>query len=187
MEVFDIAALGTSLTAGHNVQSSYHRYLVPMLSAGKQSTIRTYNFGIPGGYTTTGMTVAPVAARLKPRVILIEYSMNDCLLPLATASANTISMLNLLKSASPGSLLYLMTMNSVIGSGSSITERANLADYYQIYRDLSVSQNVGLIDSFPMWSGVGFSEIPDGIHATAEAYRDRLLPLIVDQLSPLIS
>lgn len=183
---FDIATMGTSLTRGHNQTDSFHRYLEAGLSEGKFTPIRTYDFGISGGTTPIGMTVAPIVAQLRPRVITIEYSMNDCLSPIATVSANTIAMLDFLKAETPDSLIYLMTMNPVIGGGYEGTRRLGVGTYYQLYRDLAVSQNVGLIDSAPLWGGVGFSEIPDGIHGTAEAYRDRLLPLIVAELSPLI-
>lgn len=184
--IFDIATIGTSLTAGSGAARSYHYDLEAALQPGKASKIRTYNHGIPGGYSSDGIAAYRLTSNMRAKVILIEFSMNDCLLSEATVEANTITLLDDLKAASPESAIYLMTMNPVVGSSGSATSRSALPDFYQMYRDLSVSQSVGLIDTYPTWSGVTEVEIPNGVHPTVEANRQYLVPAIASVLRPLI-
>lgn len=186
MVVFDIATLGTSLTAGSGATMSYHRDLAAALRIGKSSTVRLYNFGIPGGYTSDGLANVQKVADLRPRVVLVEFTMNDCLISQATAQANTISLLNQLKSKSPGSDIFLLILNKVVGSSPSATSRSNLPAFNQMYRDLAASQNVGLIDTYSAWGPAGLSDIPDGVHPTPEANRLYAVPGIAGTLSSLV-
>jgi lysophospholipase L1-like esterase len=185
--IFDIATMGTSLTAGSGASRSFHSDLEAALMPGKSRKIRTYNHGIPGGYTTDGIARVAATVAMRAKVILVEFSMNDCLKTMAAAQADAINLLNSLKASSPSSAIFLMTMNPVVGSSSSATIRANLPSYYQLYRDLALSQNVGLIDSYPRWYGVDLTEIPDGVHPTPSANKVRLIPAIAEALAGLIA
>lgn len=184
--IFDIATMGTSLTAGSGAEQSFHRDLAAALRTGKECTLRLYNHGIPGGYSSDGLATVQNTVAMRPEVVLIEYSMNDCLTSLSTSESNTISIINALRTGTPDSVVYLMTMNPVVGSGASATSRSALPTFYQLYRDLSVSQSVGLIDTSPGWAGVTVADIPDGVHPTVAANRTYLIPAIAAALSPLI-
>jgi lysophospholipase L1-like esterase len=185
--VFDIATMGSSLTCGNaaGLSESWHRDLRNALLPGSSEEIRTYNFGAPGGNYLTGLSTVAAVIRLRPRVVIIEYSMNDCNLVYADAEAGTITILDQLKSGAPDSALFLMTMNNVFGS--NLTTRNDLPDFYQMYRDLSVSESVGLIDSNPAWAGTTISDMLDEVHPTAQSNKTYLVPSIVAELEPLIS
>ena len=186
--IFDIATMGTSLSAGTGATQSFHLDLERALSAGKQSYVRTYNFGIGGGYTTDGIARVNEVIRLKPKVVTVEFTMNDCLVPLATAQANTISLLNSLKTGLPTSLLYLLILNKVIGAGSGGANiRTGVDTYNDMYRSLAVSQSVGLIDTYAAWAPTTLTDIPDGVHPTAAANLTYALPGMVSALSSLIT
>lgn len=186
LPVFDIATVGSSLTAGNAISRSWHRELRNALLPGKSEEIRTYNFGIGGADIDDASAVSGRVIELRPRVITVEYSMNDCQLDFSHVQAATIAMLDELKNGTPGSSIFLMTMNPVVGSSLSATSRPNLGIFYQMYRDLAVSEGVGLIDSYPDWVGVTLTDIPDGIHPTAEANAERLVPAIASVIAPLI-
>lgn len=186
LPVFDIATMGSSLTAGNAISRSWHRELRNALLPGKSEEIRTYNFGIGGADIDDAAPVADKVILLRPRVITIEYSMNDCQLDFTHVRTATIALLEELKAGTPDSLIYLMTMNPVVGSSLSATSRSNLGIFYQMYRDLAVSEDVGLIDTNPDWGGVTVAGIPDGIHPLADTNKDRLIPAMVEALTPLI-
>lgn len=187
MPVFDIATMGSSLTAGNAVSRSWHRELRRSLVPGKATSIRTYNFGIGGADTNTGLAIVSQVVALKPRAVLIEYSANDCQLSFSVMRGKTIDLINALKVGTPTTGIYLMVMNPVVGSGPSAVGRPNLPTFHQMYRDLAVSENVGLIDTAPAWAGVTVAEIPDGIHPLPNTNLARLIPGIVASLSPLIT
>lgn len=185
--VVDIATLGTSLTAGTGADQSFHLALQRALSVGKKTDVRTYNFGIGGGYTTNGLPLVPAVIRLRPKVVTVEYTMNDCLIPLVDAQANAITMLNQLKAGLPDSAIYLLILNKVIGAGGAgAVLRAGVNTYNDMYRALAVSQNVGLIDTYAAWGAATVTDIPDGVHPTVAANVTYALPGMVSALSPLI-
>lgn len=188
-DFFDIGTLGTSLTAGSGAAESYHRSLECALRPGKQSIIRSYNMGVAGGQTDPhGFANYPIVGKLRPKVILIEFSMNDLFKGVTQARADMRTLLSGLQATSPTTKLFLMTMNTVVGSSSSATSRAAVNTYYQIYRDEVVLQPaVGLIDTYPAWSGATLTDIPDGVHPTVAANTARLIPAIVAVLGPLIT
>lgn len=154
---------------------------------GKKSRVRTYNFGIAGGYSSDGLAVYPRVAALRPKVVLLEFLMNDCLLVYNTSRANMVSMISGIKAASPASAIYLMTMNPTRGSSSSATQRSALPTFNAIYRELAPLMSVGIIDTYDGWSAATLSDIPDGVHPTDVANRTYLVPRIAEVLAPLIT
>lgn len=186
MAVFDIATMGSSLTCGNatGVTTSWHTDLRNALRPGKADDICTYNFGVGGGNYLTGLSIVAQVTALRPSAVVIEYSMNDCNLTFSAAEAGTISLINQIKSGSPESAIFLMTMNNVFGS--NLTLRDDLPDFYQMYRDLSVSEGVGLIDSNPAWAGTTMSDMVDEVHPSAAANKAYLVPTMVAALAPLI-
>lgn len=187
MKQFSIAVMGTSLTQGTKAGDSYLRDLRTALQSGKESILRTYNYGIDGGRTTTGTSIVNNVIRLQPDVILIEYLTNDCVSPYTDTDATTTSLIASLRAGSANSEIFLMTMNPVRGSSQAAIDRVLLEDYNGIYRDLAVSEEVGLIDSYPSWSGATLVDIPDGLHASPAANRQYLLPSIIPALEGMIS
>lgn len=187
MAVFDIATMGSSLTCGNapGVTASWHRDLEDALKPGKSSRIRTYNFGVGGGNYLTGLSLVGQVINLRPRVVLIEYSMNDCNLDYVDAQAGTIDIIDQIKVGSPDSAIYLMTMNKVFGD--QLTLRGDLPDFYQMYRNLAVSENVGLIDARPAFESTVEADYVDSVHPKAETNKAVLVPEIVSVLGSTIT
>lgn len=188
MSSLDIAILGTSLSIGAGLANSYAHDLIPFMEYGKTGRVRVYNFSKDGAQSSQGVIEYPKACALKPRVALIEYQMNDCLTSQATSRSRTLSIINGIKALSPSTLIYLVTTNPTFSEASSeAAARTFVNTYYQIYRDLAVSESVGLIDCYYAWSGATFAEIPDGVHPTVVAHRARTVPAIAAALSSLLS
>lgn len=186
MQIFDIACLGTSLTAGSGADFSYQRDLMLALQPGKQSRLRTYNFGIPGGYSSDGVSQMARVAGMKSKVILVEFLMNDCLGTTTNCQSNTTTLVNGLKAASPGSAIFLMTMNPVRSGTAGGDTRTALPTFNDIYRSLYTSLGVGLIDSYPNWTGLNSTNVPDGVHPTAALNKSFLIPAIASAIGSMI-
>ncbi len=186
MKIFDIAIMGTSLTAGAGRAYSYVRDLIPKLEEGKHSRVRVYNFGKDGARSDQGVTDYPQVAALRPKAVLIEYQMNDCTVAYATSQARTISIIDGIRAASPGTLVFLMTMNPTYAGASDVSSRALLPSFYQMYRDLAASKGTGLIDCYPSWAPATLADVPDGMHPLQAAHRLYTIPSIVAALSPSI-
>lgn len=188
MRIFDIALLGTSLTAGSGASRAWDVDLERALSPGKQSFIRTYNHGLPGLYSANGLVRMPQVADMKPKAALIEFATNDCLGLLSSPAANIPAIVDGILAKAPDCHIFLMTMNPIIsGRSTGATTRAPLiADFNNQYVTLAASLGVGLIDIVETWADTSIEAIPDGVHPTAEANLAQLVPVIAAALSPLI-
>lgn len=187
MSSLDIAILGTSLSIGAGLPSSYAHDLVPFMEYGKTGRVRIHNFSKDGAQSSQGVIEYPKACALKPKALLIEYQMNDCLVSQATSRSRTLSIINGVKALSPSTQIYLVTMNPTFtGASSEAAARTFVNSHYQIYRDLSLSENVGLIDCYYAWSSATLADIPDGVHPTVAAHRARTVPTIAAALNHLL-
>lgn len=201
MNIFDIAALGTSLTEGFGTPSGYvpggwQPHLERALTPGRSSRIRVYNFGKGGASSAIGYTdKLPFVIATKPKVCLIEFMINDALgasfppgMSVADSAAKHVQIINAIKSGSPGTAIYLMTMNgSMPWTTPDSRKRPNLEAYNAVYPDLVSSEGVGLIDNYQLYSSVTATEIPDGIHPTEACQKSILIPSIASALSGLIA
>lgn len=195
MTVFDIAFLGTSLTAGTGTAFSggaprpggmWQPELVRALQPGKSSEVRCYNFGIPGGASNAGLVQAPAVAAMRPRVAVIEFCINDAAgLSLAQSLSNTQSMVSLFQSANPDIRVVLMTMNNVLSA--ALPTRPNVPAYQDQYRALVAGRSdLLIIDNEPAWVGATTTQIPDSLHPLLVDLHTRLIPNIVSVIGPLI-
>lgn len=185
--MFTWGLLGTSLSHGATRDNSYARDVSAKLTAGKSSEVRCFNMSVDGGSSATGGLVGyPSVASLKPDAIILEYQMNDCVDTISNSQARHLSIITGIRAISPSTKIFLMTMNTLIGSSAPVLARSNLATFYQMYRDLAPLQSVGLIDNTPNWAGMTLTDAPDGMHPTVLAHRARTVPGIVSALSPLV-
>lgn len=184
---FDIACIGTSLTTGPN-SGSWQAGIVARLTPGAPRPIITYDLGY-GGWNSRdhGLANIGTVARLRARVVLIEFIMNDANInngiSVAESQSNHQAMIDAIKAASPGTQIYLMTMNPTVGR----SDRPNMVDYNAMYQSLAASNGIGFIDNYPLWDGATTVEIPDGIHPTAAAVATRTTVNVANTLAPLIS
>jgi hypothetical protein len=195
---FKIAMLGTSLTSGESLAGGpWQPDLIAAIGAHDGYLFETHNFGIGGGRSTTAISSGAVAnaAALNAQVATIEFNINDCVdaqsdpayVSLGQAQANLQSIIATLRAGNPTIQIFLMTMNPVIGSGTSITLRHRLPDYNTMYRNRALSEGVGLIDGAPAWGTPTSTEIPDGIHPTRVAMASVQVPLIASAVTALVA
>lgn len=198
MKFFDIAFVGTSLTAGTGTGwasvavngGSWMPNLERVLQVGKTSRVRAHNFGYPGKNSTFGLSQTSEYVPLRANVYVFEFCMNDCPaaqnVSLAKSVQNVEAMANAVLSINPDASICLMTMNPVVGSGSAAAARSNLQAYYQNYRDAAASKGWLLVDNATSWAGASTTQIPDGIHPLLAEVENRLIPDILPVIGPLI-
>ena len=200
MPVFDIAFVGTSLTAGTGTGvidvdnavngGSWMPKLERALQVGKQSEVRTYNFGFPGQNSNYGLAQADRYVPFRAKLYVFEFCMNDSPgvqdVSMAQARENVLAMASLVQARTPDAMIALMTMNPVVGSSSGALARPNLPDYHENYRNYASEMEWLLIDNALSWGGVTTTEIPDGIHPLLAEVEARLIPDIVSVVGTLI-
>ena len=177
--LLDIATYGTSLTWLYRWQPEVARLL-----GGAGIEARIYNPAINGGNSAAGLANVAQIVRLRPKIALVEFSMNDCCtITLAQAEANTVAIINALKSVIDSDSIYLMTMNRPVGMSSSATARSSIASYQAAYRAIAADQAVQLIDIEPLWVSEYISgDIPDGLHPTEASSKRITAPTIAARL-----
>lgn len=182
MQIFDIGTIGTSLTANtvSYIAGQWQETLQRALTPGKSSRVRIYNVGAGGVTSQYGLDNIGLLIRYRPRLVTIEYNMNDCRtsngISVVQSQANNTAIVQAIQAALPGTLIYLMTMNPPIDG--AVAARPNIAAYDQMYRSLATSLGVGMIDTAPSWVGATAIDIPDGIHPTLSAQEARVVPAI---------
>jgi hypothetical protein len=87
----------------------------------------------------------------------------------------------------PSTEVVLLTMNVCIGPLGEC--RRNLADYYQVYRDVAADRDAPLLDLEPVWRNLlekdprRFDQlVPDGVHPNQQACDEVITPFIHEQI-----
>jgi acyl-CoA thioesterase I len=181
-EPIRIVAFGTSLTARQDWQDE----LAVQLDDCAPVEVTTIARG--GANSDWAVENLPRVAAARPAIVLIEFAVNDASLlhgvSLEQSRANTEAILAAL--AASGAQPMLMTMNPA--HGVRLLSRPWLADYYRLYREIAAERGAILIDLTPVWDARGdFSNaIPDGVHPSAEAAREVIVPHVGAVLKPLL-
>lgn len=132
-----------------------------------------------------------------PDTVFIEFAVNDAFrysdgtpsLSVEQARANLDAMVDAILAHNPTCEVILQTMNTVWdspqGSNQSATLRPNLADYYQMYREVAAERGLLLVDHHRNWLALQQTDpatfqslVPDGVHPVADGYRSVVLPLL---------
>lgn len=187
-DVFDVAFLGTSLTWPPS-SGDWVLTCETALQALVTRPVRFYQRGAGGATAASGYETRQAAINLKPRVIVLEYAMNDAYTPsgisVASFAATMNNFIDSIRVGSPSTVVALMTMNPAIGTGA--TTVPNLSQYYQTLRDISISKSTFLIDNTPLWGNPTSTQIPDGIHPIGSALRLITVPNVASRLATLIN
>lgn len=185
-DVFDVAFVGTSLT--YELVGGWVSNADSQMKTSTNRPVRFYNFGVPGATTATGIADIATPVRMRPRAIVIEYGMNDSYIPsgisVSAFSSNLGQIVDSVKTGSPNTRIFLMTMNPVVAP--RLDTNPDWAAYYQAIRNLSVSKSVGLIDNTPDWGSPTSAEIPDGIHPTVAKNIQIVVPNVLEALLPIL-
>jgi lysophospholipase L1-like esterase len=184
--VFDIAFLGTSLTANSIC------YWQPTFRANLQQSsvrpVRLYDFGHPGAVAANLVADSAAIVRMRPRLVVIEVGMNDAYasVDLTSFGNDVTTIIDNVRAADATTLVALMTMNPAISPAPSY-QIAALPDYYQKLRDLAASKATALIDNTPTWGSPTDTQIPDGVHPTHDEAVRVIVPNASAVIGPLIA
>lgn len=177
-----VAILGTSLTA---------RYAWPeAMRAGLEAClghpVTVSKTARAGAGSDWGAEAARDVAAAPPDLTLIEFSINDADLTdgawLETAQRRHEAMIGVLRAASPGMRIALVTMSPAQGARGWV--RPFLGAHEDMYRRLAEDMSLDLIDLAPLWAAAlkgGEDMLPDGLHPTEEAVAKVALPAMIRQ------
>ncbi len=189
-----IVVYGTSLTAG----GAWVGQMASWLSVKYPGLIVLVNGGLSGKNSAEGL--AQLQAKVlnhAPDTVFIEFATNDAFLysdgtpslSLEQARANLNAMIDAILAHNPSCEVILQTMNPVWnspqGSNTSATLRPQLADYFEMYRDVAAKRGLMLIDHHRNWLALQQSDppayqkmVPDGVHPVAAGYTKVVFPLL---------
>jgi lysophospholipase L1-like esterase len=132
--------------------------------------------------------LARLARGPAPHLVLIEFSVNDAVLPrLVPLSESRRRIMRMAKAAqAAGALPLLVTMSEL--HGRERWERPGLAAHRALYADIARKTGAGLIDTLPPWRALSRQDlsaaVPDGAHPTPEAMAALLVPALAGALRP---
>ena len=184
-----IVTLGTSLTADAYWVSSIEEWL--KLKANNKDNLTIKNLGIHGGSSIDALSQMVNTLSLNPDVVFIEFSINDAYLPfgitLEESKKNLIKIIEELNAYNEEIIIILQTMNNPIGK--HLLEAPYIDDYYEIYREISISNNLLLIDHYPIWMNLYNQDstkwkeyVPDGLHPNEKGCINIIVPSIKEAL-----
>ena len=194
-----IVAYGTSLTAG----GGWVGQLGAWLAADYPGRVTLINSGLSGKNSAEGLAqLQTKVLNQAPDTVFIEFAVNDAFLysdgtpslSVEQARANLNAMIDAILAHNPACEVILQTMNAVWnspqGSNQSATLRPQLADYYQMYREVAAARGLMLVDHHRNWLALQQTDpatyqtlVPDGVHPTADAYAKIMIPLLKWKLS----
>lgn len=176
------------ITAGHSGLRDW-------LTASYGSLITVVNSGMAGKGSDTGVAnLSTKVLAYHPDTVMIEFSINDAdtdlNISLAQSRANLISMINSIRAADASTEIILLTMNPAIdiNNHTNGSLRPDLANYYQIYRDVASEYGLQLIDTYANWINLQQTNLTlfestnylggDGLHPQAPGSLAVTLPAI---------
>ncbi len=131
----------------------------------------------------------------KPDVVFIEFAINDSharfAITIQECRENLLKMIDALRERNPKVEIILSTMNDVLDMDGKTpaTDRPQLADYYQVYRDVAAERKCELVDHYRNWrqlrekdEATFKSYLPDGLHPNTAAVEGFVAPAVLDLL-----
>jgi lysophospholipase L1-like esterase len=177
---------GTSLTA----RGDWPEALADRLARCRQGPVSVERVARSGATSRWGepALLARMAAPPGPHLVLIEYSVNDAVLPrlvpLAESRRRLTAMVRAVQAA--GGLPFLVTMSEL--HGPERLERPGLSAHRAQYARIARDTGAGLIDTLPPWRALSAADlraaVPDGAHPTHAAMESLLVPALADALRP---
>lgn len=176
-----VVTFGTSLTVGGLWQGQLRDHLNRCTPVPTRILIH----GKSGEASDWGIKNLHRVIRERPDVVVIEFAINDASqarnVSLRDSRANTIGMIEALRTNLPRVRVILMTTNHAIDDPS----RTNLSEYYAQYLMIARELAVEVIDLHPAWrratdTGGWQRLIPDKLHPAKEAYDKVAIPAIAE-------
>ena len=169
-----VVVIGTSLTAS----ASWPEALQTRLGTCTGRSIRLENLAENRATSELGFFRLDEIVALNPAIVILEFAINDAdrkigvSLPESRRRHETI--IGALQKRVPDTAIYLMTTNHTVGQIRF--RRPLLPAYYELYRDLAETFDLGLADLYPRWREIDGENLPDGLHPTDELARNRYRP-----------
>ena len=183
-----IVVYGTSLTKV-SAWSDQLRVVLEQHYPGQVNLINSAQGGSNSGWGRNHFEEKVI--RKNPDTLFIEFAINDAVagrkVSIEKARANLEDMINRQLESNPNCEIILMTMNSAVSHHGA--RRPNLADYYQMYRDVAADRGFQLIDHYQNWESLlnedparFLSYVPDGVHPIREGILQVMVPTVIKAL-----
>jgi acyl-CoA thioesterase-1 len=181
-----IALLGTSLTSNGTWPTLLQNSLTA--EAPGPGAVAIVNLASSGKSSNHGLSVQTPAALLEePDAVFIEFGINDAAsslnVTLQESEDNLNAMIDQFVTQNPDVILVLQTMNVVAADSSPFSPRPDLANYYQVVRDVAAERGAILVDHYPNWlelftndPNTWESYMTDAVHPNALGQSTVLLP-----------
>lgn len=187
---YRVIILGTSLTS----RGDWPELLEKRLNSCAAGPVHVERIAVAGA--ASGWGVAALRNRLSdadigpPDLLIVEFSGNDASLahgyPLFISKRNHREIIRLARSA--GAAVILATMSPAWGVNA--LERPGQDRYHALYRELAISDGVGLIDTIADWRALSRDDrragVPDGLHPTREAVDAIVVPAFVEAIGAIV-
>lgn len=180
-----LAILGTSLST----QQHWPETLRTQLESCLGTPLPLHVFAQGGAPSSTAARYLPDLIGARPRIVLIEYSINDADLrremSVAQSRETHAAALEQLRSALPEARIFLVRLNRAHGLRAVL--RPRLGTYEALYPTLAETYGTGLLDSRMAWKDARATtprEVlqPDGLHPTVAAADQVNAPALAAQL-----
>lgn len=153
------------------------------------------NFGKGGECSDWGTKVYKKILYFKPKIVLMEWAINDAYirypkpLTLAESKSNLIEMIYFFKSK--GIEVYVQVMNPpldiFLAGRNPLKDRPEFQKFYELHREISKNYAVPFIDHVKEWNKLSkrkFLEYcPDGLHPNELGSQKITIPLIKNKMS----
>lgn len=127
----------------------------------------------------------------KPDTLFLEFAINDAVVgrkvSIKQSRENLEDMIDRILKANADCEIILMTMNPPVANSKA--RRPDVANYYQMYRDVAKERKFQLIDHYPAWEkilhenpGRFIQYVPDGIHPLREGALTVIMPTMIQSL-----
>lgn len=186
-----VMTIGTSLTDmpfGVSWPSELYSALFPKY----QGYMVLSNRAISGSNSKSGVAnIEQWLAIDNPDVVFIEYGINDAIasdnISVQQMKANLDFICAKILANNPKAEIILQTMNNPVGS--ALSDRPNIEQYYQGYRDYAAAKGYLLVDNYPLWKNLYDTNptlwatyVGDRIHPSGEGRAAIMLPNLIKTL-----
>ena len=183
-----IVAYGTSLTE----QGEWVKQLDSALNTQFKGLAVVVNSGKSSKWSEWGeQNLDELVLAKNPDAVFIEFAVNDSVTrfncPVDVAKTNLCSMIDRILQKNPKCEIILMTMTPADACPEGeLCPRENIAEYYQMYRDVAAERKLILVDNYKSWLELQAKNkdlftkyVPDTIHPTGAGCEEIVTPAIL--------
>lgn len=152
------------------------------------------NFGKGGECSTWGLKNYKQVARFRPKIVLMEWAINDAyirydkIMTLKESKKNLIEMINYFKCKNIEVILQVMNppLYIDISGRNPLLDRPKFYQFYSLHKDIARDMRIKFIDHVKQWNKLNQKEFlkhcPDGLHPNELGSEKITVPLIMGEL-----